>query len=196
MRRVPFVIATVLALAAPLAATAQDRPPPGGTWPTGEQPQVPPRPWSQLTPDEKDILSPVAHDWDSFPARKQSHMLEMAQRWKGLPPERRAEIRERIDRWQHMTPEERAEARKNQQKFQDLSPAQRAKLHDAFERFRTLPPAQKQALMEKWRNQTPEQRRQAIDNMGPNDALPPPPPHGDRPGERGPPPDGSAKLGG
>jgi hypothetical protein len=90
-----------------------------------------------------------------------------------------------------MTPEERAEARKNQQKFQDLSPEQRAKLHDAFERFRTLAPAQKQALMEKWRNQTPEQRRQAIDNMGPNDALPPPPP-----GDHGPPPDGSAKLGG
>ncbi|GAA0910194.1 DUF3106 domain-containing protein [Rothia nasimurium] len=187
MRRLTASAVLLLALAAPVAAGAQDHPPPHQGMQIPQGPLPPPRAWKDLTARDQDVLKPLQQDWDGFPPDKKSRFLGKALQWRDLPDDKRAEIRDRIDHWQKMTPEERAQARANREKFKDLTPEQRQKLHDAFERFNNLSPDQRQAIIQKWHSQTPEQRRQWVDNIGPNDALPPPPP----PPGMGPPPPGS-----
>jgi hypothetical protein len=43
-----------------------------------------------------------------------------------------------------------------------MSPAERQRVHRSFERFQSLPPAQREQLKREWRQLSPEQRQQRI----------------------------------
>lgn len=126
----------------------------------GVQQAIAPKPWSQLSPEQRDLLAPLKADWDTLPPRKQAHMLDRSREWLALPPPEREKIRERIARWHQMTPEQRKLARENMRKFHQLPKAQRDQLHRAYQHFQRLPPAQRERLLEQWRSQTIEQRQQ------------------------------------
>lgn len=73
----------------------------GSTWAQGDLPGTP---WTQLSPDEQQVLQRFNEDWGQLPS-EQREALRQARRWfKSLPPDRRQEMRER---WQNMSPAER-----------------------------------------------------------------------------------------
>ncbi|GLQ97050.1 DUF3106 domain-containing protein [Dyella mobilis] len=129
-------------------------------------------PWNTLSPAQQNMLQPLQSQWDTLPPKRQEHMLERTQGWLKLPPERQQEIRDRIARWQQMTPAQREQARQNQHLYDTLSPDKQQQLHDAFKRFQQLPPDQREALRRQWQQQSPDQKRQWLQHVGPRSTLP------------------------
>ncbi|HUA79405.1 MAG TPA: DUF3106 domain-containing protein [Dyella sp.] len=129
-------------------------------------------PWNTLSPAQQNLLSPLQSQWDTLPPKRQEHMLQRTQEWMQLPPQRQQEIRDRIARWQQMTPEQRQQARENQHLYDTLPSQKQEELHDAFKRFQQLPPDQRDALRRQWMQQSPEERRQWLNHMGPRSTLP------------------------
>ena len=129
-------------------------------------------PWNTLSPPQQYLLAPLQSQWDTLPQARQEHMLQRTQDWMKLPPEKQQEIRERIDRWQKMTPEQREQARQNQHLYDTLPPQKQQELHEAFKRYQQLPPDQRDELLRRWLEQSPEQKRQWLDHIGPHSTLP------------------------
>lgn len=122
-------------------------------------------PWSQLSPAQRDVLSPLREKWNQLPPHRQQHLLHRAERWSRLPPARRAQIRERIRQWQRMTPQQRAEARRNMRRYRQLTPRQREELHQAYRRFKALPPAERERLRKRWHQLSPAQRARWLNDQ-------------------------------
>jgi Protein of unknown function (DUF3106) len=129
-------------------------------------------PWNTLSPAQQNMLQPLQSQWNTLPPKRQEHMLERTQDWLKLPPDRQQEIRDRIARWQQMTPAQREQARQNQHLYDTLPPAKQQELHEAFKRFQQLPPDQRDALRRQWQEQSPEERLQWLQHMGPHSTLP------------------------
>ena len=129
-------------------------------------------PWNTLSPAQQNMLQPLQSQWSTLQPKRQEHLLERTQDWLKLPPERQQEIRDHIARWQQMTPEQREQARQNQHLYDNLPPAKQQELHEAFKRFQQLPPDQRDALRRQWQEQSPEQRQQWLQHMGPGSTLP------------------------
>lgn len=100
--------------------------------------------WEQLTPAQREqLIAPIRERWNSEPEQRQ-RMLERAQRWKQMTPEQRDRAHRGMKHWEHMSPE------------------QRDQMRALYAKMRTLPPAERQALKERWRQMTPEQRSEWV----------------------------------
>jgi len=112
--------------------------------------------WEQLTPAQREqLIAPIRERWNSEPEQRQ-HMLERAQRWKQMTPEQRERAHRGMKHWEHMTPE------------------QREQMRALYGKMRTLPPAERQALKDRWRQMTPEQRSEWVKaNPAPPDTRAP-----------------------
>ncbi|QAU23047.1 DUF3106 domain-containing protein [Dyella sp. M7H15-1] len=140
--------------------------------PSYAQNQTAPHPWNTLSPAQQNMLQPLQSQWNTLSPKRQERMLQRTQDWMKLPPEKQQEIRDRIARWQQMTPDQRELARENQHLYDTLPPAKQQELHDAFKRFQQLPPDQRDALRRQWQEQSPEQRRQWLQHIGPRSTMP------------------------
>lgn len=158
---------------APEAASAPESAAP----PTPVVPAPPPRPaapalppvsalapaptWQSLTPAQRDLLAPLASDWDKLGATQRSKWLNATPRLAALPAPELARLHERMRDWAHLTPSERANARISFQVAKQVDAEQR---QAKWEAYQALPPEKRQELAEK-----AEARRQAQSQAtGPN----------------------------
>jgi len=102
-------------------------------------------PWSQLTAEQREALSPLAGDWNGFDAPRKRKWLEIAARYKDLSPEGQQKLHERMPELAKLTPEQRKTARENFKKAYALPPEKRRVLTQQFEE---LPEEEKRALAE------------------------------------------------
>ena len=99
--------------------------------------------WDQLTPAQRDqLLAPLRDRWSQADADERRRMLEHARRWQAMTPAERENARHGMHHWKRLPPEQREEARA------------------LYGKLRALPEAERAALRERWRQMTPEQRRQ------------------------------------
>lgn len=112
---------------------------------------APPPAWDQLSPAQRDqLIAPVRERWNSADAQARERMLDHARRWQAMTPAERAQARHGMHSWKHLPPEQREEARA------------------LYSRLRTLPDAERDALRNRWKQMTPEQRRRwAAENPAP-----------------------------
>ena len=113
------LIAAAVLLVLPAAALAYD-------------PNVPPVPWAQLSPQEQRILGPVANDWERLPGYQQQRLIGAARRYPQMQPIQKQRFEERIKEWSSMTPDQRKAAR------------------ETFQGLRKLPPEKQHELRERW----------------------------------------------
>ncbi|WEN16362.1 DUF3106 domain-containing protein [Rhodanobacter sp. AS-Z3] len=159
----PLLFAALLGGMTAPALHAQNAAPP----PPRDQASAP-HPWTSLDASQRDVLAPLKGEWDTMPPRKQARMLQRAEHWATLPPEKREAVTQHIAHWQEMTPAERKQARENMRKFHQMPAQQREQLHSTYDRFQKLPPAQRENLMRRWREMSPEQRKQWKEQRGQN----------------------------
>ena len=105
--------------------------------------KTPQTPWSQLSPDDRRILGPVADEWDRLPGYQQERLKGAARRYPQMQPIQQERFNERIRDWATMSPEQRREAR------------------ETFQGLRRLPPAQQHELRERWLQRREQQGRGA-----------------------------------
>ncbi len=99
--------------------------------------------WTELTPVQQRILSPLQPLWDSLPELNRRKWLRIAERYPKFSPEEQARLQTRMAEWVKLTPQQRRLARENYQITRAL-PAQ--KKAEAWDKYQQLPEDQKKKL--------------------------------------------------
>ena len=76
--------------------------------------------WSELTPQQRQVLAPLAKDWDATEPFRRKKWVGIAQRYPSMTPEQQQRVQGQMKTWANMSPEERNVAR---QKFKQLNKA-------------------------------------------------------------------------
>ncbi|MEZ0469431.1 DUF3106 domain-containing protein [Luteimonas salinilitoris] len=107
--------------------------------------------WERLTPQQRETLTAIVRDrWNDEP-EKRDRMLRHAERWQQMTPEQRRHAHHGMRRWKQMSPEGREGARV------------------LYQRMRELPKSEREALRERWKAMTPEQRHEWLERHQPEE---------------------------
>jgi hypothetical protein len=111
--------------------------------------------WSQLTPEQQQILAPLANDWNNLDERGRKKWLLTAKRYPKMQPEEQQRLQTQMKDWVKLTPEQRQIARDN------------------YKKLVKQPPEKREAVKQKWQE---HQQKQAPAKIA---APPPTAPGGD-----------------
>lgn len=97
-------------------------------------------PWSNLNPEEQQVLRPYSEHWNSLGPNQQERLQRGAREWIHMDPRERERIRARYERFRQLPPDEQERLRRTQRWY------------------RSLPPDQRESLKRRWQNRQPRQR--------------------------------------
>ena len=107
---------------------------------------APPPTWQSLTPAQRELLAPLARDWDKLGPNQRSKWLSATPRLASLSAPELARLHERMRDWSHLTPTERADARVGFQVAKQVDAEER---QAKWEAYQALPPEKRHELAEK-----------------------------------------------
>lgn len=111
---------------------------------------TPPQPsWSQLNPEQKRILAPLAEEWNGMEHHRRQKWLDIARRYPRLSPEEQARMQRRMQSWHAMPPEDKERARNQYREFKQLPPEKKQEVKAQWERYNQLPEEEKLRLKQK-----------------------------------------------
>ncbi len=99
--------------------------------------------WSQLTLQQREILAPLAGEWDKIEPVRKRKWLGVAKRYPKMTPIGKKRVQTRMRTWAELTPAQRKEARKKYQRIDKLPPAKREALRQNWKEYESLPPQQR-----------------------------------------------------
>ena len=102
--------------------------------------------WSDLTPEQKQILSPLAGEWDQLDAPRRAKWLGIAKRYPQMTPTSQKRVQNRMAEWVRLTPEERRMAREQYRKIGKLPPEKRETVVQEWAEYQQLPADVKRRL--------------------------------------------------
>ncbi len=94
--------------------------------------------WSQLSDEQKRILSALGGEWDTLRPWQREKMLDITRDYPNMDAEKQLRIQRRLIAWSRMTPYERENARKRYQHFQQLSPEKKDDLRKKWAERRKM----------------------------------------------------------
>lgn len=105
--------------------------------------------WAELTQEQKQILAPLARDWDKLEAVRKKKWIGIAKRYPTMNPEEQARVQRRIKDWSSLTPEERTQARAQYKNLKTAPPERKEAIKEKWEQYKELPDDEKKRLAEK-----------------------------------------------
>src|SRR5512147_3097131 len=84
--------------------------------------------WAELTPEQQQVLAPLAPDWDKLDVQRKRKWLGIAKRYPTMAPEEQAKVQQNMQPWARLTPEERRAARERYKTLQKLPKDKRLSL--------------------------------------------------------------------
>ena len=126
--------------------------------------------WAQLTPEQQQILAPLAGDWNNFDDRRRKKWLLTAKRYPKMKPEQQQRLQTQMQDWAKLTPEQRRIARENYKKLVKQPPEKRDVVKQKWREQQKLKPAPSK--------NTPPNTPPAPAVPGDDKAAPPPAPSG------------------
>lgn len=102
--------------------------------------------WSELSPEQKQILAPLSRDWDKMEAFRKKKWLGIAKRYPTMKPEEQARVQRRMEDWAKLTPEQRSQARERYKSLKTVPPEQKAAIREKWEQYKELPEEEKKRL--------------------------------------------------
>jgi len=99
--------------------------------------------WSELKPQQQQILEPLSSEWDKMDAVSRQRWLKIAGRFSKATPEELQRIHARMQEWLKLTPEQRRIVRENSVRAKKLNPAQKSA---KWQQYQNLPEDQKKRL--------------------------------------------------
>lgn len=86
------------------------------------------KPWSALTPVQREALAPIAQQWDTLPDIQQKRLLATTKSYLKLSPDQKQRFLNRLTEWSKLTPEQRNRAREKYKAFSKVAPDKRAEV--------------------------------------------------------------------
>lgn len=121
--------------------------------------------WDHLTPAQRDaVIAVVRERWNGNPGQR-ARMLQHAERWRQMTPDQRRQAMQGQRRWEQMTPEQRQRARAayeqahGRPRGDQPHSGDHGRMRQALD---ALPPGEREALRQRLKAMTPEQRREWI----------------------------------
>lgn len=106
--------------------------------------------WVELSPVQREVLTPLASAWPSLSESHKRKWLEMARGYRALPPEEQAKMQGRMREWVALSPQQRSQARLNFAKTKELSKELTAEEKKAkWEAYQSLSTEEKRKLADK-----------------------------------------------
>lgn len=105
--------------------------------------------WAELTQEQKQILAPLARDWDKMEAVRKKKWLGIAKRYPTMKPDEQARVQRRIKDWASLTPEQRSQARVRYKSLKTAPPERKEAIKEKWEQYKDLPDDEKKRLAEK-----------------------------------------------
>lgn len=102
--------------------------------------------WAELTPEQKQTLSPLSGEWDRLEAWRRKKWIGIAQRYSILAPEEQARVQRRMKEWVSLEPDERKAAREKYKSLQKASPEHKEAIKQKWQEYKELPEEEKQRL--------------------------------------------------
>jgi hypothetical protein len=81
-----------------------------------------------LSPEIKQVLAPVAPDWETMPGFQRKRLVNAAKHYPKLSLEEQVRFREHLPQWSKLPHEERKDARETYKKYHSLPQEQKDKL--------------------------------------------------------------------
>ncbi|PIP72886.1 MAG: hypothetical protein COW89_03985 [Nitrospinae bacterium CG22_combo_CG10-13_8_21_14_all_47_10] len=92
--------------------------------------------WGELTPGEKQVLTPLQEKWDKLSPAKQHRLNEGAKAWNTLNLEQKKSFKQKLQVWKQKIPDEKLHIRKQFARFQNLPETEKQALRKAYEEFK------------------------------------------------------------
>jgi len=102
--------------------------------------------WNELTPGHRQVLAPLANDWNGLDVRSKERWIDVARRFDKMPASEQQRATQRMGEWAHMTIQQRTEARTVFQETRGLSKEEREARWKAYQ---ALPEEKKRELAAK-----------------------------------------------
>jgi hypothetical protein len=104
--------------------------------------------WAELTAEQKQILAPLAQDWDKLEGYRRKKWLGIAQRYPSMSPDEQARLQRRMKDWAALTPEQRRKVREQYKVLQKAPPEHREAVKQKWQEYKELPEDEKKRLAE------------------------------------------------
>lgn len=91
--------------------------------------------WDELTPQQQEILAPIAGEWSGFEAKRKQRWLRIAQRYPKMTEKQQQRLQTRMREWASLTPEQRSAARSRYREFEQLSPERKATVRRKWQEY-------------------------------------------------------------
>jgi hypothetical protein len=102
--------------------------------------------WAQLNDGQRQILNPLASEWDTLRPWQREKMLDIARDYPKMNSGKQDLVQKRLTNWSRMTPYERENARKSHQQFQTLSTDKKNELRQKWLEYQKLPESERARL--------------------------------------------------
>lgn len=102
--------------------------------------------WAELSPADKQVLAPLAGQWDSYDAQRRQKWLGIAKRYPKLAPAEQQRLKEQMGAWAQLTPDQRKQAREQYKTIKQLPPDKRRQVEQKWEEYQRLPPEKRREL--------------------------------------------------
>lgn len=105
-----------------------------------------PPPWSELSNQQRIILTPFSNSWNNMDAYSRKKWLAIAKRYPSMGTEEKMRTQSHMTEWVKLTPEERKRARENYKSLSRSSPNQKTTLKNKWHEYQALPESEKNRL--------------------------------------------------
>ena len=109
--------------------------------------------WADLTPRQREILQPLANEWDDLDGFRRKKWLGIAQRYPGMGFDEQQRVQRRMKDWVKLSPTERKQVRERYKDLQKAPPEQRAVVKQKWQEYKDLPDTEKERLRQQARTQ-------------------------------------------
>jgi hypothetical protein len=101
-----------------------------------------------LSEQQKQVLAPLAPEFDSLTEFRREKWLRIARRYPTMKPEEQQRLQTQMRTWAGLTHEQRLIARENYKKISKLPPEKKLAIKQKWEEYQRLPEAEKRKLAE------------------------------------------------
>lgn len=104
--------------------------------------------WAELTPQQREILSPLSAEWDKLESYRRKKWLGIVQRYPNMSAEEQQRLQRRMKAWASLPAEDRKRAREQYKSLQKAPPEQREVVKQRWQEYESLPDAERRRLQQ------------------------------------------------
>lgn len=91
--------------------------------------------WTELTATQRQILAPLAAEWDKLDTTRRKKWIAIAERYPKMKPKEQQRLQTRMNAWAALTPEQRRIAREKYQTVKKLPLAKRKEVELQWQQY-------------------------------------------------------------